>query len=326
VEAGPALTTDSLTFTFGASNSTSTGVASQTESFDLTKFKTNFTHTGIYRYYITEENSVNADGTPASNGYISYDGVSYTADLYVEQNTSNAYVVSSVVVSKVGTTGKASGVTFNSDVDTIELKIFKKVEGTEYQAGELFNFRILIPIGGTTITLQDEQTFEAHIYNSQGMVIDTEGGRTDASGNLVNPIQVGGEGIGADMSTYASTFQLKNGEYLEILAPVTMIYKVEEYSIDNNLENEGYSVSYKYVEYGGNDTGTRSGATVEAVTGNSVQGTVNNATNEVTFINTRDIDAPSNGISMDVLPYALLLVIAACGGFLLLLKKRKPNS
>jgi hypothetical protein len=129
------------------------------------------------------------------------------------------------------------------------------------------------------------------------------------------------------METYATEFKLKNGEYLEILgAPVTMVYKVAEVTDTEEFQKEGYTVSYLYEEYGANNTGTVTVGDAQEVEGNVVQGTINTKSNEVTFINTREIEVPNSGISVDLLPYALVLLVALCGGILLIVsKKRRTN-
>jgi hypothetical protein len=184
----------------------------------------------------------------------------------------------------------------------------------------LYTFRILIPVGGTTIVLEDGQTFQARICDKNGTVIDTENNRTDENGNVT--IKVAGDSITADMETYGNTFQLKNGEWLELLGvPVTMIYKVEEVTDTEQFKKEGYTVTYDYKEYGENETG--SSGLKKDQEGSVVQGTINTESNEVTFRNTRNIEIPNSGISVDIIPYVLLMVVAVCGVILFVFKKRR---
>jgi hypothetical protein len=110
-----------------------------------------------------------------------------------------------------------------------------------------------------------------------------------------------------------------------------MIYKVEEVT-DGTDENgvdfadKGYKVYYQYEESGKKSTSTLSqnteGLTDDRAEGSSLQGTINNTTNKVIFINERTIDVPT-GISLDVLPYALIVLVAVCGGILLVIKKKR---
>jgi hypothetical protein len=323
IEAGPELVNNSVTFTFDATDNTLDGTVTKEEKFKLS-FKTSFDHTGVYRYYISETGSIGMDGNIVSsdqdNGYIEFDKTKYAVDLYVEQNTSGQYVVSNVVTTIPNQTTKPQSISFTNKIDCSTLKIYKEVKGTEYKQGELYTFRILIPVGGTTIVLEDGQTFQARICDKNGTVIDTENNRTDENGNVT--IKVAGDSITADMETYGNTFQLKNGEWLELLGvPVTMIYKVEEVTDTEQFKKEGYTVTYDYKEYGENETG--SSGLKKDQEGSVVQGTINTESNEVTFRNTRNIEIPNSGISVDIIPYVLLMVVAVCGVILFVFKKRR---
>jgi hypothetical protein len=81
VEAGLELTNSTATFSVDSTKNTTSGSVEQDSAFKL-EFKDNFTHTGIYRYYVTE--TIDSNKT----GYITYDDNVYTVDLYVEQNSS----------------------------------------------------------------------------------------------------------------------------------------------------------------------------------------------------------------------------------------------
>jgi hypothetical protein len=207
------------------------------------------------------------------------------------------------------------------------LDIYKTISGTEYKQDDYYDFRILIPVGGTTITLEQGKTFKAQIYNANGVVNDD---RTDENGYM--EITVNGNGIDADMATYATAFQLKKGEHLHIIdVPVTMIYKVEEVTdgTDANgvdFATKGYTVYYQYEESGKKSTSTLSQNTEDLTDGralgSTVQGTINNYTNKVTFVNERTIDVPT-GVSMDFVPYVLVTLVAACGAVLFIIKKKR---
>jgi hypothetical protein len=317
VEAGPELTKDTLEFTFDASDSTSGGSVEKYGDFNL-NFVSDFTHTGVYRYYITEK--VNDNKT----GYISYDTKVYYVDLYVQQDSSdNFYVAEYVVVDEAKNT-KPQKISFENEIDCANLVIAKQVNGVEYQQGEFYTFRILIPEGGTTITLEQGQVFKAIILDANDTpVIDEENGRTDKEGNV--EIVVNGKDLQDDMSN-GTTFKLKAGEKLKIIgAPVSMVYKVEEVTDSEQFQKEGYTVSYDYIEQGTfNADKTKDGTntTLSDQSGNSVTGTVNTSKNEVHFINTRIIETPT-GIALEVLPYALVVLVAVCGIALFVYKKRR---
>jgi hypothetical protein len=100
-----------------------------------------------------------------------------------------------------------------------------------------------------------------------------------------------------------------------------MIYKVEEVTDTEQFKKEGYTVTYDYKEYGENETG--SSGLKKDQEGSVVQGTINTESNEVTFRNTRNIEIPNSGISVDIIPYVLLMVVAVCGVILFVFKKRR---
>jgi hypothetical protein len=313
-EIGPELKEDTLKFTFDAGDSTSSGSVEKSGDFKL-EFVSDFTHTGIYRYYITEKSDSN------KTGYITYDTKKYSVDLYVQQDENDKYYVAEYVVTDTAKNTKPQKISFENEVDCADLIIAKNVEGVEYQQGEFYTFRILIPEGGTTIVLKEGQVFQAKILDSNNVtVIDTENGRTDADGNV--EIKVGGEDLSDDMSN-GTTFKLKAGEKLKIIgAPVSMVYKVEEVTDTEQFQKEGYTVSYDYIEQGTFESGTA--ATLSDQEGNSVTGTVNNSKNEVHFINSRIIETPT-GILLEVLPYALVVLVAACGIALFVYKKKRTE-
>jgi hypothetical protein len=331
VESGPALSDSTLTFTFTADDNTETGSVTKSDVFKM-QFAvpdgatTAFDHTGVYRYYITEQEARDADGNEVKNGYIDYDTSKYVIDLYVDQNSKGEFVVINYVASIEGKDSKPNTISFTNTISCSTLKILKTVEGTEYKQGELYTFQLLIPIGGkdkgTTIVLEDGYTFDAEIYNTKGKVTDVEGGRTDDKG--IVKIKVAGDDINADMDTYATTFQLKADEYLQINGvPVTMVYKVQEVVDSEDFQKQGYTVTHTYEEYGTNNTATRTTDKVEEKDGNVVTGVINTLSNTVTIINTRNIDVPNSGITLDVLPYVLILTVALCGVLLLVISKKK---
>jgi hypothetical protein len=59
------------------------------------------------------------------------------------------------------------------------------------------------------------------------------------------------------------------------------------------------------------------------VDASSVKGTINTNTNEVEFVNTRNMETPNSGISMNVIPYVVILLVAVCGAILLVYNKKR---
>jgi hypothetical protein len=331
LETGPALTTPTVKIAFDE-NDTSTKEGSyyifeDTGSFTFDDtFLGNFDHAGVYRYEVKETGAEDYDGGALSSAaYIEFDTTTYYVDLYVSEQAEDEFAVTNIVRSIEGKTGKPNDIKFTNTFNCADLKIEKTVEGTEYKKGDLYDFYILIPVGGTTIELKSGMTFTAQIYDSNGLVNDD---RSDTDGNI--EIKVNGSAITDDVKTYGTKFQLKNGEYLEINdLPTTMIYKVIEdtdYTDANGVafSDKKYSVSYQYEEIGKKSTATSDNNTKlgESVEESEVQGTINTTSNSVTFINERTVDVPE-GISLDVLPYALIVLVAACGGVLFVIKRKK---
>jgi hypothetical protein len=319
VEVGHELTNDTAQLTFGSNDDTSSGEITKDETIKF-EFKTAFTHTGVYRYYVYEAGSVGLTGTlnDKDNGYIKYDKTKYVVDLYVDQNSKGEYVVADLVATIPDDTKKPENISFTNEIDCATLDIKKTVVGTEYQPGEFYTFRILIPVGGDTIELAEGQTISAQICNANGVVIDTENGRTDDKGNVI--LTVKGKDIDADMKANATEFKLKNGEWLQITGvPVSMIYKVEEDTAA--IAGQGYTVTYNYTEAGYNKTDTM--GLKKDVDASSVKGTINTNTNEVEFVNTRNMETPNSGISMNVIPYVVILLVAVCGAILLVYNKKR---
>jgi hypothetical protein len=364
IEAGKNLQTDTLTFSFDAKDSTATGSVTKTDSFKFTT-KEAFDHAGVYRYYIYEkfdtrkvtQNKTDGEGNIIyqkdadtgvlltddsgnpipetetvevnNNGYIYYDATKYILDCYVDKVDGN-YIIFNYTLTQDGATAKPENVSFTNEVDCQSLKIYKEVDGTEYQSGQFYTFRILIPVGGTTIVLEDKQKMYAHIYDTNGMVIDTENNRTDEEGNVVLTVQ--GDGITADMGEYGNEFKLKAGEWLQLDgAPVSMIYKVEEVvdevtdtSINKTIQEQDYTTSITYDEWGtyqSSDNTKLLNKSTKLDT-NAVQGTINTLKNEVTVTNKRTITV-ATGINVDVIPYVLVMLIAVCGAVLFISKKRR---
>jgi hypothetical protein len=330
VQAGPALASDTLTFTVNSSTDNADGRVELTDSFNLTAFASGakFTNTGVYRYYITETLPTDTDGTPkTSNGYITFDDTKYTVDLYVEQNSNKEFVVTSYVLhsSKITDDSKPTAVTFTNKISCADVNIYKTVSGNEYVKDQLYEFYVLIPIKGETITLESNQTYvEAYIYNGNTKVIDQGDGndegiaRTDENGLI--KLNIAGATIDSDV-TEGTTVYLKAGEHLKIAgAPVSMVYKVAE----KDYTSQGYTTTVSYEEvgyYAASTTVANSDPDTYNET-REVKGTVNDVTNTVKFLNTRDMTVPG-GVSLDFVPYVVILAIAIAGGVLFIVKKRR---
>jgi hypothetical protein len=372
VHQGKALTKDTVEYTVDSKTDTSTGsVVLNTEYFNLSDVK--FDETGLYRYYVYEE-----QGTDT---YITYDTHRFEVDVYVisysktetvkddatgeskevttTYNGIGCYVVKQLeqiisevvdeegnktqVISYSATGQKPTSINFTNIVSTADIVISKTVVGTEVVTGQDYTFYIRIPAGGDTIALKAGDTVHAEIWNATGKVKDND---------ITIKKNIGDNGTAAtdeaafeagkvDFTNddYSQSFTLKDGEYLKIPnAPVSMIYYVAE---DASYTADGYTQTYVYTETGNRTTDTRptdadSTGNLSAVVATTkdgktvnvsklVHGTTNTGTNRVDFTNTRNISV-GTGISLDVIPYVLVAVIAACGAILLISeKKRRTN-
>jgi hypothetical protein len=343
IESAPALANPSLTFTFNAENSTNNTEkqATKTQPFEF-KFAQvdgkdfEFKHSGIYRYVISETIDLGKDenGNPkTTNGFVNYDTTKYYVDCYVDKDSNNKLVLYNYTLTKAGNPTKPKNVSFTNSVSCQAVTISKEVVGSEYKPGQFYTFRILIPVGGTSIDLAEGTKLLAKICDAGGgPVIDTENGRTDDKGNVY--LEVKGADIDAEMTSDNTTeFKLKKGEWLEIVgAPVSMIYKVEEVvdevtdqEIGKSIKDQQYTTTYTYSEWGTLTTADNTAiVNKDDITGttNVVQGTVNTKSNAVSFINTRNITAKT-GINLDFAPYVLIVLIAVCGGILFIARKRR---
>jgi hypothetical protein len=331
VSTGPALSNNVISFNFSAADSTVGGKVKKDGTFDLKDCT--FTSTGIYRYYIyevvakTEGDSTTYDVPPNAeankNYYIQYDYTKYTVDLYVQAKDTTTYVVTNFsVTSEDGSTtnAKPEEIAFTNEVKCANITITKIVDGTEYTKDEAFDFYIMIPVGGDTITLKDGETIQGAIYNSDKSKV------SDVS------VAVKGSGIGADVKANGTKFSLKNGQYLELYAPVSMIYKV----IEEDYTKESYETDVEYAAYGsfqpdedkeGRETDGKT--TITCGTGDDakgyvgVKGTTNTDVNRVTFTNSRHITV-ATGINLDFVPYVVVLaLVLAAGGAVLVYKKKR---
>jgi hypothetical protein len=327
VEPGVALTDNDVTYSFASTDTANVGTDSKLtksgEAFNITSANgVTFNHAGVYRYYIEE--SLPTTQEP----YITYSNVKYMVDLYVYDDGS-AYVPQGVSVTKIvpGESGetktsvKPSAIDFENTINTYDLKISKVVDGTEYTRDEEFDFWIMIPTGGKTITLSQDAIISAQICDANGTVksnveLKVNGNKDNATSDAAGYEYVKAQG---------TNFQLKNGQYLKVCAPATMIY----YVVEDDYSGEGYTQVYKYDEEGlkASDTISTEGSIKVENDANKkvVNGTVNTAKNEVQFINRRQVTNTNTGISLEVAPYALIVLIAICGGILFAIRKRRVD-
>jgi hypothetical protein len=352
----------SITYSFGSTDSTAgeegdtsttVDVVKNDQSFNLTKIP--FTHTGIYRYYVTE--------TTGSEPYITYDTTKYEVDLYVIQYTTTetqevaddenpgstkevevtttSYGVGAYRVKKmvkqddkyVPTTEKPESCSFTNVIKVTPVTISKTVEGETYTTDEAFDFYIRIPAGGEALDLQANTTISAEIHHADGSVTSNDitvlADLTD-SDDPTDALDLTPD----EFKAVSQKFTLKAGESLVITgAPQGMIY----FLMEENYTDEGYTQSYIYKETNAVNGSTTSGqvndvnnarhsATTEDADGNVIskvfQGTVGGGDSGVQFINTRNIKIDT-GVVIEYIPYALMMIVALCGAVLFISKKRR---
>jgi hypothetical protein len=340
VQTAPALKTSTHEYEIGADTDTSSedGVDIPYE-FKLNEFEsTGYTATGIYRYVIKEtlpQKEVKGDDDSVTyvdttnDGYIEYDDTVYLLDVYVGIDDSGNFVINDIALADTEA-NKPESVLFTNKVSTAELTIKKKITNstTELTNDMLYDFYLMIPEEGDTITLKalnsDENGtyFLGYIHDADGNIVKDRNNADTTSGAI--KFYVGGKTIDADAEENGTHFQLKAGEKLVVAAPVSMIFKVKE----ADYSASGYTTSYTYKEVG-TYVASKTLANTENVNQTSVasnivaKGTVNTEGTTVTFTNAREITKPNTGISVDVIPYVLVMLIAVCGAVLFISKKRR---
>jgi hypothetical protein len=360
---------------------TKAGVVTKKEDFEFSFVgndgnPTALDHTGIYRYYITEvmkptageNDTVDDDGdvvdengnkvytnVPAQSDegsyYLKYDHKKYVVDLFVNP-VDGKYVVTNVLIKEDSNDAKPTSISFTNYIHCSNIKISKEITKStiEYSANEEYTFYILIPKGGDTIFLTGEDTVMAEIYTA-----NKKEGESDKLEKSLN-LKVDGDDIDADIMTYGNEIKLKQGQYIMIYAPVSMIYKVQEVI----PTEEGYSIDAKYTENGTfntvtkdvNKTETVGTKTYEALynpfateefqtvsngnlaiiskytnndesmVGLCVRGTTNTGTDEIVFTNIRESGAVT-GINLDIIPYVAILILAVAGCAVFIVRKSR---
>jgi energy-converting hydrogenase Eha subunit F len=323
-----------LDFTFDGTDSMASGSVTKSKDFAL-DFTSDYTAQGIYRYYIREvvqtsaatedaaatyDKATNPDTKDGKMNYIQYDTNEYIVDLYLNWKDENTLVVTNTVVQLVGSTSKPGKIEFTNEINTTTVMIKKLVDGVPAHLDEKFDFYILIPVGGDTITLTADQKIQCQIYDKNDKPVD--GGVTE--------LTVKGANIDVDAAVDGTKFQLRDGDYMIIYAPLSMIFKVQEadYSKDSYVTTAAYTESgaftdSKTVKFTGttyDDTNDYDNDATDGIV--TVKGTSNTDT-DVVFTNTRKIDVKT-GINLDILPYVLVLVGAlAIGGVWFFFRKRR---
>jgi hypothetical protein len=328
---------------------TGSGIITKTKSFqfvfqdDEDGNPVTFTESGIYRYYVTEvvRTVGSTDENPAYEAppeedadktyYINYDRTTYIVDLFVDE-IDDEYIVTNMLVTQKATDAsqsdsKPESVSFTNTIRCSNIKITKEIsrDTIEYADDEEYTFYILIPEGGDTITLTKQDTIQAQRFNEDGTMDGKE-----------ITLTVKGKDIDADVVENGTKFTLKQGQYMLITAPVSMIYKVEEVI----PVEEGYTIEATYTETGTfldsttinksqEELITQVASYTDAATGKEmmglcVRGTTNTDTDQIVFTNTREAGTLT-GVNLDTIPYVVILLLAVAGCAAFFVGKRRKG-
>jgi pilin isopeptide linkage protein len=284
------------------------GWVENSEGFDISSSNITFTDTGVYKYTVTE--------TAGDKAYINYSNASFDVYLYVSKDSKGNFYVSFVQV-KNGT--DKTPIVFKNTTNFSTIKVEKKV--TDYEnanSAEQFTFWIKIPVDGPAMTLESDAEFTATITR-QNKTTDSPsidvGGASGTDFVEADPKN----NISADDAAAANEkngwhkFTLANGESMIISnVPIGMIYYLAE------EDASGFDTYYQNV------TGkTPISDDINAYEEKNTTSMLTTAAdgNVTRFWNIKD--TPDTGIVLDVMPYVVVVLLAAGCAVLLIAKKRR---
>jgi hypothetical protein len=309
-------------------------------SFDLSGLS--FAKPGVYRYVMTAANNGAKKDTYST--YLSEEGGAeladtdyYRVDVYVTRDeTSGDLAIAGYAMYPTDANGTVDTEAGKFDGDIIHemnmntLVIANYVEGVyaDPTDGAEFTFSINIPAGGVALDLEEGSKIYYTFYDQDG-----KAHTTDDAGNALY-VTVTGSPNAEDSDYYINgtnnQITLKHGERIVIAnLPEGMIYDVKEIVPDkidgetntkNYVNEEGYTATRSL-----RTTVTQAGAEEKVDSfGTNVNGTICDHINQVDFWNTKPGTIPT-GIQLEVLPYVMVVAIAAAGGVLFVCKKRKTD-
>jgi hypothetical protein len=274
--------------------------------------------TGAY-YYTVTSTPVNA-GTNSQNLAFLANGsnvTTYTLTVMVAMNDAGEYYISQFVVNtgktKDGEVVKLDSLAFENPTNYETLKITNEVTGTAAEKTLPFNYLLIIPEEGAEdgLTLDPDTTFTATITRRNGDQ-DT---------------------VTLKISDDGTPFTLADGEKLEVQVPVSMIFTVKQLTgADEGYTTHhdfilGSSDNYAFTVQGDCDAETNANADVYNHKGEIGQDHVVNGVDEVNQVNYHNVkNLPTDtGITMDVIPYVMVVMAAAALAVLMVIKKRKTD-
>jgi hypothetical protein len=307
-------------------------------SFTLPQGTTAFPHAGIYSYSVYETQTTGkdaegkADGSMDQSKTVSMDTTNYTVDLYVN-NKGEVYYAQSQIFAPNGT--EKQPIVFENTLKTANLIINKQVSGTQAVDDDTeYSFWIKIPKGGDSIVLPGDLEISTtkkspNKADDTSTVITVNG---DPETDLTNLDALSAK-WDEDTSDGWCKFTLKANESLEIKGlPAGMIY----YLYEEDYSDDGYT-TYRQVLSTTNASSTLSTPDADSFLKDSEgnkdlkanlstggKGTLSQYQNGVYFLNM--INLPSNtGITVDILPYAAVVLAAAAALAVLLIAKKRRS-
>jgi hypothetical protein len=336
---------DTLTYTF---NSKSTNFY-ETKTFDLESILAANKAVGEYWFTMTSSPAA-LDAAIGSNLTFlqNTDSTTYLVKINVTvDSTSGELIISQVRVydeknNKIyddeGVTKDEKGedVPRTDDVRNVEfvnpttfstLKITNHIDGNDISKNTDFTYYINIPIGGDNLDLQEGETITAvkHFINDKGQA-DTETITLTVGGDKEDILKITDD---------SNEFTLADGEYITLDVPTGMIFGIIQEDVDGVLtthayEETGDSTNKSTTEgfiYSPDDT--KGCYTIpddldteyDDANENLHKGTIASTTNTVDFYNYKGHKVET-GISMDVIPYVMVVMAAAALAVLMISKKK----
>jgi hypothetical protein len=307
-------------------------------SFTLPQGKTAFPTAGIYSYTVYETQTTGKDENGEDDGSqdqsltIAADSTQFTVDLYVN-NDGNVYYAQSQVFAPNGT--EKQPIVFENTLKTASLIINKQVSGTQAVDDTTeYSFWIKIPEGGDSIDLpkglEIKTTKKSPTKADDTSTVITVYGNPETE---LDPDKLK-ENWDDDITDGWCNFTLKANESLEIVGlPAGMIY----YLYEEDYSNAGYT-TYRQVLSAGSaninldtpgadsflkdSTGAKD---LEVNLSTGGKGTLSQYQNGVYFLNM--INLPANtGITVDVLPYVVVVLAVAAAFAVLLISRKRRNA
>jgi hypothetical protein len=311
-----------------------------TKSFSFSDVDFSTAGPGHYSYTMTVTHTPisSQDASKASLSFLGDNGATDTYDVTVtvlRKSDGVGLYISQIIVKdkdgkKVYTSGEDTAVPVNETLAFVKLTITNEVRGSAADYNDEFNYHIVIPELGAA-----EKGIELPANSTiKGYTKDRDGNETDIE------VPVGDDGY---------YFKLKEDESVVLFVPDTMIFTVTQENKDYTEAANGfahaapldYNTTHVYSEYKGDNTdGTaivnldKNGNCGAALTddGNASattelnhEGQIKNTNdNAVHFINTKDV-ATNTGITMDIIPYVMVVAAAAALALLTIAKKRKTD-